>query len=148
MPAESTAEDLGDRAKTAVEALTLTGVTVTKRKTPSLPEGKSPPAVVITVVQVKWERLTATEKVNTFAVTATVITGGGAKAADDATVRKWLKQIESVLEAQATFIAVPGFDGIDIRPGPPFDPAALAKDFNYGFVSADVTVVEGHADAA
>jgi hypothetical protein len=158
MPAQSKSEEVGDVAKAAVDALAIakpspgTGtVPSVKRKTPSVPEGATnglPEFVISVGEEGKVERLTAVSKLKTYPVAVTIVTNTGAKAADDATVRKWRQQIEQKLEAQATWIGVTGFNRVNITNKPPFDVSALAKDFNYSTVVAEVEVVEDHADGS
>lgn len=143
--AASTSERVGDIAKSAVQALALSGVTVVKRKTPSLPEGTSAglPQVVISVGEEgRTEYLSATKKLKTYPVAATIVTAGGQQAADDATVRDWRQRIELKLEARATWTGLAGWNRVVITNKAPFDQATLSKDYNYATVVAEIEVVE------
>lgn len=145
MPALSVSEAVGDVGKSAVEALALSGVTVVKRKTPSVPEGTTAPLpqVVITVGEEgPTEYLTATTKLKTYPLAATIVTAGGVPLADDPTVRAWRQQIEEKLDARATWAGLAGFNEVNITNKLPFDASALAKDFNYSPVVAEVEVLE------
>lgn len=158
MPAQSVSEEVGDTAKTAVDALAILKPGITpdaavpsvKRKLPSVPEGDTlglPQFVISVGEEGKVERLTAVSKLKTYPVAVTIVTNTGAKAADDVTVRKWRQQIEVKLENEMTWMGIAGFNRVNITNKPPFDVSALAKDFNYSTVVAEVEIVEGHADA-
>jgi hypothetical protein len=159
MPAQSKSEEVGDMAKAAVDAIGIlkpgvvpdAAVPSVKRKTPSVPEGDTlglPQFVISVGEEGKVERLDAVTKIKAYPVAATIVTGTGAKAADDATVRKWRQQFEEKLEAAATWAGLAGFNRVNITNKAPFDVNALSKDFNYATVVAEVEVVEEHADGA
>lgn len=155
MPAQSVSEAVGDAAEAAVTAIGVlkppgvppaAAVPVARRKTPSAPEGSANglPEIVVSVgEEPATEYLTATEKLRRYPVAVTIVTDGGAKAADDATVRKWRDQIDAALDARAAFASVDGFNQVDAGGGAPFDPAALPKDFNYSIQTFTVQVIEG-----
>jgi len=150
MPALSVSELVGDVAKAAVDAIGITNNAVAvpsvKRKTPSVPEGDTlglPQFVISVGEEGKVETLTATEKLKRYPVAVTIVTGGGSKAADDPTLRSWRQQLEQKLDARDTWRTdVAGFNEVNITNKLPFDASALAKDFNYATVVAEVQVIE------
>lgn len=144
------ATNIANAVKTAVEALSLAGVTVVRRKTPSVPEGTSAglPQVVVSVREdVETERLTAVTKRRRFRFAVTIVTAGGQKLADDDTVHTWRESIDDAVfdKQRATFSAVAGFIHLKALGGPVFDPAALPKDFNYSPLSYEAELIESLA---
>lgn len=138
MPAQSTAEAIGDAAEAALTALGLsiggTALPIKRRKTPSLPEGASPPQIVISISDEQpTERISSAHKMRTVRFSVTIVTGGGAKAAEDATLQKWRELIDrEIFDGQkSTFAGVKGFIHLAAFGGQLFDRQALPKDFNY-----------------
>lgn len=143
----SVAADIADAVVTAVEALALTGVTVVRRKTPSLPPGVSPPQVVVSVGEEgDTDYLTATLCLVTYPVSVTVVTAaGGKKLVDDDTLRGWREQIRGAVDAKTAFAAVSEFNAVHSGGRAPFDPAALAKDLNYSTQTFTVEAIEARS---
>jgi hypothetical protein len=150
--ANSTGQAVGDAAKAAVDALALTpaggaALVSVKRKTPAAPEGVAgglPQLVVSVSDDMPAERLTAAHKSHFVRFAVTIVTGGGRQQADDATVRQWRQQIDqAVYDRQLTaFAAVTGFVHLKAFGGRVFDPAALARDYNYSTLKYEAHVVE------
>ena len=141
----SVAGDIADLTKAAIEALALTGVTVQRRKTPSLPAGENPPQVVISVgEEPETEYLTAAHNLNRYAMAVTIVTAGGKKLADDETLRSWRQSIRRKLDdlERTTFAALTGFNRVTTGGRSPFNPAALGKDLNYSVQVFTVEVKE------
>lgn len=150
---------IADAAVAAIRALDLvvsTGPTVTlpadkvvKRKTPSLPYGMEPPAVVVVVGDAgadgETEALTATQKYNTYPTQVIVITAAGGRAlGDDDTVREWRDRIEGALydRQRETFASVDGFDKVRATGQPPFDGSVLGRDLNFSSQRFTVACVQ------
>lgn len=139
----SVAGDIADAIVTAVEGLALTGVTVVRRKTPSLPAGVDPPQVVVSVAEEGDIRPhTATKDLVRYPVAVTIVTGGGKKLADDDTVRDWRESIRVAVNTRATFSGVGEFNQVDPGGRAPFTAAALAKDLNHSVLVFTVTTRE------
>jgi hypothetical protein len=138
------ATDVGAAAAAAVAALALSGVTVANRKSPSLPEGAAPQVVVSVGDEEEVERLTAVSKMRRVRFAVTIVTAGGAVAADDATARDWWDRIQdAVYDKQRTaFAGVAGFIHLKAFGGRVFDPGALPKDWNYLSQAYEATVIE------
>jgi hypothetical protein len=144
----SVAGDIADAIVTAVEALALTGVTVKRRKLPSLPQGEDPPQVVVSIGdEPDTEYLTAVENLNRYPVAVTIVTAGGKKLADDETLRTWRQSVRRTLDdlERTTFAAVTGFNRVTTGGKSPFNPQALAKDLNYSVQVFTVEVLEQRA---
>ena len=155
MPAQSTTEALGDAAKAAVLAIGInkpgvappTAIPCVKRKTPSVPEGEQnglPQFVVSVSEEQEVERLTAAHKLRTVRFAVTIVTAGGQKAAEDVDVQKWRDQIDdAIYDKQLTaFAGVAGFIHLRAFGGKVYDPAGLAKDFNYSSLAYEAQVSE------
>lgn len=144
------ATDVATAVETAVQALALAGVgndQVVRRKVPDVPEGAELPQVVISVGEegdVRFVDFEGTVVVR-YPVAVTIVTDGGAKLADDATVRTWRESIRKKCGDRATYAGVTGFLEVTASGGPPFDRRALSLDFNYSVYSFDVTVLENRA---
>jgi len=147
--AESVSEAVGDRVKTAIDAIGITSgasaVPSVKRKLPNLPEG-DPLGVPQFVVSVEGEGptiyLDVEKKIRAYPVAVTIVTATGAKAADDATVRQWRDQIDAALDTRAAFTTLPGFNDVSAAGRAPFDVSALPKDWNYSVQVFTVEVIE------
>jgi hypothetical protein len=155
VPAQSTAEALGDAAKTAVLAIGIlkpnvapdTAVPCVKRKTPSVPEGEAnglPQFVISVSEEEEVERLTAAHKLRTIRFAITIVSAGGQKAGEDVTVQKWLEQIDDAIydKQRTAFAGVTGFIHLRAFGGKVYDPGALAKDFNYSPLAYEAKVAE------
>ncbi len=129
--------DVADYVKAAVESLAITSggtaVEVVRRKTPSLPEGKSPPQIVISVGAEG-----ATDDMDfegsdgiSYPVAVTIVAAGGTREADDDTVRGWVQQIRRKFADETTWTGFLGFLDCTRDGKLPFDRSALSKDFNY-----------------
>ncbi len=149
--ADSVSEQVGDIALAAVLAIGIVRpadgqpVPGVKRKLPAVPEGdtKGLPQFVVSVDgEGPTEYLTATQKLKRYPVAVTIVTAGGQQTGDDATVRKWRELIEKKLDARATWAGLTGWNEVNITSKPPFDVAALPKDFNFATVVAEVQVIE------
>lgn len=147
----STAGDVAALTVAAVQGIglvkaggtALDSASVVLRKVPSLPSGKEPPQVVVTVEdEGQTEYLTATTKLKKCAVAVTIISGNGQKLLDDSTVRTWRQQIEGVLDRRSTWVTLTGWSETNVTNKAPFDTGALSKDLNYSIVAAEVQVVE------
>jgi len=82
------------------------------------------------------------KKIRAYPVAVTIVTATGAKAADDATVRKWRDQIDAALDTRAAFTTLPGFNDVSAVGRAPFDVSALPKDWNYSVQVFTVEVIE------
>lgn len=141
---------IADAVVAAIRGLALVpAAAVVKRKTPSLPPGVDPPAIVVVVGEAgfegRTEPLTWNQKINRYPTTVIVITAAGGKTlADDDTVREWRGLIEDEIDDrwQATFASVPGINKVDSVGKTPFDGAVLPKDLNYSAQTFEVEVIE------
>lgn len=129
--------DVAEFVKAAVESLGITSggspVGVVRRKTPSLPEGKAPPQIVISVGaegDTEYLDFEGSEKLS-YPVAVTIVSGGGTREADDDTVRGWVQQIRELVGDADTWAGFFGFLDVTRDGKLPFDRAALSKDFNY-----------------
>lgn len=138
----SVAGDIGEAVEAAVTALALTGVTVVRRKTPSVPEGATLPQAVVSIGDERAERLDATTQLVTYTVAVTLVTAGGAKLADDDTLHTWRQSVRRKLEDRAVWGTVSGWSEVRLGGVVPYDAAALAKDFNYSPITYQVFVRE------
>lgn len=139
----SVAGNVADAVVAAVGALALTGVTVARRKTPSLPPGKNPPAVVVTVAdEGESEPMTGRKDFVRYPVGVTIITAGGSALADNETIRLWRGQIRAAVNTPDAFAGVSQFNEVTPAGRTPFDPAALARDLNYSTLTFTVECIE------
>lgn len=163
--ATSTSDAVGAAAEAMVSALNLVpAAQVVRRKVPGAPEGTVPkppegtPAGQLRILTISisvgeegdTEYLTAVLKVKNYPVAVTIVTNTGRDAADDDQIRQWRQQIEVAIESRSSWRAQArvigfGYNLATITNKPPFDPAALSKDFNYSTVVATVSVVEPRA---
>lgn len=148
MPALSISEDVGDKVVAALTALAITTgapavlVPISRRKLPNLPEGKPPPEIVVSVgAYGRVEPIDATRDMVSYPMAVTIVTGGG-KAGYDATIDQWRQQIRRALQTRANYAALAGWNAVTTEGKEPFDPAALAKDFNYSVQVFTVEVLE------
>ena len=147
----SVSDAVGAAVAAAVQAIGITdsavAVPVDRRKTPSLPSGKKPPRIVVSVGDVPaTEYLTADEKLRTYPVAVTIVTAKGEDLADDPVIRQWRDQIDGAVDTRAAFGSVSGFNQVDAQGGPPFDPAALPKELNYSIQTFAVQVIESRTE--
>lgn len=136
------AELIGSALASAVTGLGLTGLTVKRRKRPTLPAGTSPPVAVVTVgEEAEVEHLWAGVDAWRYTVAVTLITAGGSDLADDATLRDWREQVRGVLNAASTYS---GVNANEVWPGgrPPFPRPGLDSLVNYSVLVARVEVLE------
>ncbi|AWM41762.1 hypothetical protein GobsT_71350 [Gemmata obscuriglobus] len=151
----SVSEAVGDAAKAAVEALGLTrpaageplttAVPVTKRKTPSVPDGdrKGLPQVVVSVGEFgAVEKIDAETDLVKYPCAVTIVTAGGEKAGDDPAVRDWLDRVRKKLQAVGSWAGVTDFNTVTTVGKAPFDPGALSKAFNFSTQVFTVEVLE------
>jgi hypothetical protein len=144
---------IADAVVAAIRALDLVpDDKVQRRKTPSLPPGKDPPAIVVVVGEAgaegQTEPLTATQKLNRYPTLVVIITGAGGRGLiDDATLREWRDRIEDEIDdrARATFATVPGFNVVNTTGQAPFDGSVISKDLNYSSQTFNVEVIEERA---
>ena len=142
--ADSVSEAVGDKALAAVVALNLLPpASVVKRKQPTLPEGKTAPAIVVSVGAFgDVAKVDALTDLVSYPVAVTVVTGDGEVAADDPVPRKWLDQIRKKLQSRASWAGLTGFNTVKTTGKEPFDPTALNKNWNYGTQVFTVSVLE------
>lgn len=144
----SVAGSIADTIVTAIQGLNLTGVasgSVVRRKTPSLPAGKDPIQIVVTVGEETVEPLTARKDLVKYPCAVTIITSGGHKLADDDTLRTWREQIRVAVNKPACFAAVAEFNQVDPVGKAPFNAAGLAKDLNVSQLIFTVQTLETRA---
>lgn len=141
MPASATA--VADAIVAAVQALGWSGVTVFRRKVPTLPQGTDPPAVVVVVGEEGLsEYLTATQDLIKYPAAVVYFSAGGHKLEDDDTIRARRQALRQAVETQGTFASVPGFNMVQSGGKAPFNPAALPKDLNVSTQTFTVEVIE------
>ncbi len=144
---------IGEAIVTALRGLSLMPAeNVLRRKTPSLPPGKDPPAIVVVVsdagAEGATEPLTATEKINRYPTLVVIITAAGGKAlADDDTVREWRNAVEDEIDDRelVTFAGLPGFNRVITTGQAPFDGSVIPKDLNYSAQTFNVEMIETRA---
>lgn len=140
----SVAGDVATAVETAITALALSGVTVVRRKTPTLPEGTTAalPQVVVSIeAEGEVEQIDYSTDLVRYPVAVTIVTADGKNADDDA-VRGWRQQIRRAVEARATWSGLSGWNAIGITGRAPFDASALSKDLNYSTIVFTVEVLE------
>lgn len=155
MAALSVSEAVGDAAKAAVDALALTRpaagappstvVPVVKRKVPGVPQGDKGglPQISVSVGEFgQVEKIDALTDLVKYPVAVTIVSGSGDAANDDPEPRDWLDRIRKKLQAGASWSTVSRFNRVSTTGKPPFDPAALAKGFNYSTQVFTVEVLE------
>ena len=140
---------IADAAVAALRALNLVpGENVLKLKTPSLPSGVDPPALIVCVGEGGEEGettiLTPGHKINRYPTTVIIIgTGDGRVLADKEEVRAWRTVIESALgDSRACWATVPGWLFTRTIGKAPFDGSLLPRDLNYSAQTYNVQVVE------
>jgi hypothetical protein len=144
---------IADAVVTAIRGLDLIpDAKVVRYKTPSLPPGVDPPAIVVVVGEAGAEGMTemidARTKLNRYPTLVVIITAaGGMLLADDATVRTWRDQIEDEIadKERTTFASVTGFNLVNTTGQAPFDGSVLNKDLNYSAHTFNVEVLETKA---
>lgn len=142
----SVAGAIADAIVAKVTGLALPGVTVSRRKTPSLAQGQEPPQIVVSIGEEGTIKpMTAKKDFVTYPVAVTIITAGGKKLADDETLRIWREQIRVAVNQRGTFSGVPQFNQIDPTGKAPFNAAALAKDLNYSVLVFSVQTIEARS---
>ena len=141
---------IADAAVTAIQGLALVDSDkVVRRKTPSLPPGKDPPAIVVVVGEAgaegMTEPLTATQKINRYPTLVLIVTAAGGKGLlDDETLREWRDQIEDELDdrGRTTFASVTGYNVTNTTGQAPFDGSVINKDLNYSAQTFNIEVIE------
>jgi len=93
----------------------------------------------------EFEYLTARKKSVTYPVAVTLVTKGGRKLDDDATLRGWREQVWAAVEARAAWSGLAGWNETLAGGKEPFDRAALPKDLNFSFLVFRVNVLENRA---
>ena len=144
---------IADAVVTAIRGLALVDSDkVQKLKTPSLPSGVNPPFIAVCVGEMgaegQTEKLTATQKLNSYPTTVVIITSAGGKAlADDETIREWRDAIEDKIDdrCRTTFASVTGFNRVDTTGQAPFDGSVLGRDLSYSSQTFRVEVIETRA---
>lgn len=147
MPALSKSEAVGDAIEAGLAELGLAVgvvlVTISRRKTPSLPGGKEPPEIVISIGEEgQIEPMDCTRDFVRYPVAVTIVTGGGAKLGDDATVRAWREQIRKKLQSRSVYAGLAGWNGVSTVGKAPFEPSALPKDYNFSMQVFTVEILE------
>lgn len=139
--------DIAAAVVTAIQALDLVDDTlVVRRKTPTLPPDKEPPAIVVSVGEEgASESLTGVLDAVRYPVQVTIITGDGTKAVDNDTLRTWRESIRVAVNKGTAFASVANFESVDPEGRAPFHPAALPKDLNYSILVFTVEVTEARA---
>lgn len=146
------ASQIANAAVAAIEALDLTynstSFTVVRRKNPSLPRGKSPPQIVVSVSDRRnYRDLTATERLCSYALTIAVVTGGGAILSDDDALQLIHEQIRNAIAQKGCFNgAVSTFNQVDAGGDIPFDLGVLEKAaLNYSIDPFTVQTIESRS---
>jgi hypothetical protein len=140
----SVAEQVSDAVRAAVDGLSLSGFPDSVAlKAPILPPGLEPPQAVVTVgPEGDAEYLWAGVVLMRYPVAVTLVTAGGYTLADDMTLRGYRERVRKVLDTEATYSGVTGFNTITVGGRAPFDMAALDKTLNYSTVVVTVEVIE------
>jgi hypothetical protein len=144
----SRASAVQDAAIAGIVALAISGApTPTKRRSPTLPAGVSPPAIVVTVARrMGTEYLTNVANLRTYEVGVTVVRAGGDKLEDDDTGREWLEAIAEKFEAFATWnagaAAVTGFNDVRVLDMMHYRRDAADKTLNYSTLLTRVEVLD------
>jgi hypothetical protein len=139
----SVAGDIADAAVDAIDSLALTGVTVAKRKTPSVPEGMALPLVVVSVAEEgDSEYVFAGKVVVTYPEAVTIVTANASPLQENGTIRTWREAIRKKLEDRTSWSAVAEFNDLHSGGKEPYDRAALAKDLNYSSLIFRVEALE------
>ncbi len=139
----SVAGDIADAVVDAIDGLSLAGVTVARRKTPSAPEGKSLPLVAVSIGEAgDSEYVWAGKVMVTYPVAVTIVTANASPLQDDGTVREWREAIRKKLEDRTSWAAVAEFNEVSSGGREPYDRAALAKDLNYSSLTYRVEALE------
>lgn len=140
--------DIGNALESGIEALALTGVAadqVVRRKIPAVPEGATLPQVVISVGEegeIRFADFEGSVFVD-YPAAVTIVTAGGAKLADDDTLRDWRERVRKKGHDRATYSGVSKFHEVTASGKVPFDVGALSKDFNFSVVAVfTVTCLE------
>lgn len=149
--ADSVSEAVGDAIEAALTALAIlkpgvapdTPVPISRRKTPSLPEGKSPPELVVSVGAFgRVEPIDARRDMVGYPLAVTIVTAGGTAAAYEPLIDNWRQRVRRAVQARATWAAVGGWNSVETEGKEPFDSAALPKDFNFSVQVFTVFVLE------
>ncbi|MBA4192478.1 MAG: hypothetical protein C0467_31300 [Planctomycetaceae bacterium] len=147
----SAANQIGDAIVSALSALGwkvsadpgADDMPVARRKTPSLPSGKEPPAVVVVVGEEgNVEYLTARKYLVSYPVAVVYITAGGKLLGDDTTLRDRRIVIRNTIDKKSCFTSVTGFDSSSYGGRAPFNTNALNKDLNYSVQVFTISVQE------
>ncbi len=148
---ESRSEAVGDAIEAALTALGITDphgdpyelVTIARRKLPTLPEGKLPPQIVISVSAFgKVEPIDATTDMIGYPVAVTIVTAEGAKAAYQPLIDLWRQRIRRAIQDRTTWQELDGWNAVETLGKEPFDSSALSKDFNFSTQVFTVEVLE------
>jgi hypothetical protein len=145
----SVAGNIADAVVTAVSALGWTAgdppaaVPVVKRKKPSMPSGKNPMEVVVSVGEEGEVRpMTGSQDWVKYPATVAIFTAGGKLTGEDADLRDKREELRLALNTRTAFATVPGFNRVTAEGKNPYDPAALAQDLNMSVYVFTVEVAE------
>ncbi len=140
----SVADKVADAAVLAVQGLAWAAAITERLKTPSLPQGKDPPRVVVCVGEEgETEYLTSRDRLVKYPLAVVYFSAGGRKLADDAELRERREAVFNAVDAKAAFAAVPEFNAVSRGGRTPFDPGALPKDLNASVQVFTVEAIEG-----
>ncbi|WP_439626027.1 hypothetical protein [Gemmata sp.] len=149
----SVAGTIADAVVAAVTGLGWTAgappaaVPVVKRKKPSLPSGKNPVEVVVSVGEEGAVRpLTGSKDRVKYPATVAIFTAGGKLTGEDEPLRLRREQVRKLVNTRAAFASVPGFNRVTPEGKNPYDPAALAHDLNMSVLVFTVEVDEPRSD--
>lgn len=141
------AQDVRTAAVTGISAITfdspLPAGSIVGRKTPALPSGKNPPAIVVSVdPKPEVEDIYAGFVMVTYIVTiAMYVTTLGASN-DDTVMDEWRQKIGRKLHDRAAFNSVAGANETTRRDMEPFEQAALEALYNAGVMQIELEVLE------
>lgn len=143
-------EAIGDAIRVALAAA-LSGWTVVRRKTPSLPPKSTlPVAVVVVGEEGEVEHLTGGDApwdMATYPATvALFFAADGEKIADSATVRATRRLVRGWLNSPATYASVDGFNETIGGGKAVFGTAALSANQNESVLTARIQVLEARGN--
>lgn len=138
------ATDIKTAAVAAVSALALSPTpAVDGRKTPALPAGKTPPAVVCAVGEAgDVEDLWAGYVLKRYPLTVAIYVATTGATQDGSTVETWRQAIGRKLNDRAAFPTVSGLNDVWQRDEAAFAPAGLPDLTNASFLYFGVEVIE------
>jgi hypothetical protein len=141
----SVASDISAAIATAVTGI-VPGAPIKSRKVPTLAEDENPPLVIVSVAEEgDLIPMTASKDFVRRPASVTVIKGGGTKQANEETTRTERAAIIAAVNKPSAFAGVAEFNEVNATGRAPFNPAALAKDFNYSTLVFTVETIEARA---